>query len=68
MGYYQPVDSLPHLFTLVGGSYQTFDLQGQTSTQFHFELFGINDSGSIAGPYQDNAGHVHGFVAELPGN
>jgi probable HAF family extracellular repeat protein len=58
--------SQTQIFTYSGDVFQTYDLQGGTITILHFELFGINDSRQITGPYVDNLGITHGFLAQLP--
>jgi probable HAF family extracellular repeat protein len=47
-----------HAFTLVGGTYTSFDYPGGTDTA----AFGINSAGDIVGVYNDASGVDHAFL------
>jgi len=47
-----------HGFTLIGGTYTSFDYPGATETGG----FGINSTGDIVGGYYDASGVPHGFL------
>jgi hypothetical protein len=47
-----------HGFTLVGGTYTSFDYPGASATA----AFGINSAGNIVGAYADSSGVGHGFL------
>ncbi len=47
-----------HAFTLIGGTYASFDYPGASATG----AFGINSAGDIVGGYNDGSGTAHGFL------
>lgn len=49
---------IEHGFTLIGGTYTSFDFPGATETGG----FGINSAGDIVGGYNDASGAAHGFL------
>ena len=49
---------IEHGFTLIGGTYTSFDYPGATETAG----FAINSAGDIVGPYSDASGVEHAFL------
>jgi probable HAF family extracellular repeat protein len=47
-----------HSFTLIGGTYTSFDYPGATFTQAN----AVNSAGEIVGYYNDTSGVSHGFL------
>jgi uncharacterized membrane protein len=47
-----------HSFTLIGGTYTSFDYPGASESG----AFGINSAGDIVGGYNDASGVAHGFL------